>query len=77
MLSVSGSAGEHVSLPGHDHAEGSQDDCGGEAGGPDPTRGSHQPTQLHHGGQSDLPDVRKARKVAGLFVCVTVKDTHT
>lgn len=72
-FSVSGFAGEHLSLPGHDHAEGPQDDCGGSAGGSDPTRGSHQPAQLHHGGKSDLPDVRKARKVTGLFVRITVR----
>lgn len=68
VFSVAGFAREHLSLPGHDHAEGSQDDRGGEAGGPDPVRGSDQPAELHHGGQSDVPDVRAARKVTG-FIC--------
>lgn len=57
VLSVSGFAREHLSLPGHDHAEEPQDDRGWAAGGPDPARGSDQSAQLHHGGQPDLPDV--------------------
>lgn len=72
-FSVSGFAGEHLSLPGHDHAEGPQDDRGGSAGGSDPARGSHQPAQLHHGGKSDLPDIRKARKVTGLFAYINAR----
>lgn len=35
FCSVSSPAGEHLPIPGHDHVERSQDDCGWQ------TRGSH------------------------------------
>lgn len=56
-FSVPGVAGEHLPVPGHDHAEGPQDDRGGTAGGCHSARGPHQSTYFHHGRQPNISDV--------------------
>ena len=55
--SVSSIAGEHLSIPGHDYAERSQDDSGGKARGSDSAGGLHQSAHLHHGCQPNISDV--------------------
>lgn len=62
-FSVPGVAGEHLSIPGHDNVEGSQNDCGGKARGPHPARGPNQSAHLHYGGQPNVSDVRAPRTV--------------
>lgn len=61
--SVSGPAGEHLPIPGHDYAERPQDDRGGPARGSHSVRGPHQSAQLHHGRQPNAPDVGAPRTV--------------
>jgi len=62
-FSVPSAAREHLPIPGHDHAEGPQDDRGGPAGGSHSAGGLHQPAHVHHGRQPDAPDVGAPRAV--------------
>lgn len=73
QLSVPSAAGEHLPVPGHDRAEGPQDDSGGQAGGSHSAGGAHQSAQLHHGGQPNISDVRTPRTVRQAHSDLTLK----
>lgn len=57
-FSVPSIAGEHLPIPGHDNAEGPQDDSGGQTWRSHSARRLHQSAHLHHGCQPNISDVR-------------------
>lgn len=50
--------GEHIPIPGHDNAEGPQNDSGRQTRGSHSVRGLHQSAHFHHGCQPNTSDVR-------------------